>query len=375
MEKVVLVRCESYDYDEVKKAVEKGIKLLGGIKKLIKKNEKVLIKPNMLANDPAEKGTATHPMVFKVLAEIIKKASDNVSYGDSPAVASPESAALSTGIAFAAEELKIPLADFVNGKEVVYEKGIQNKKFFIANGVLESGCIISMPKLKTHGAQVFTGCIKNQFGCIPGLRKAEFHAKVQDPSAFARMLFDLNSFVNPRLYVMDGIISMEGNGPRGGDLRKTNVLLFSTDPAALDITACRIINLDPFQVPVLQHAQKLNNYEIETAGDKIENFFTKDFKVERPPEIMFFLKGFLKKIINLAVVRKPYIINEKCIKCGMCVNICPVKPKAVFFRKRENPPFYDYSRCISCYCCQEICPESAIELKVLSKILRKIIKI
>jgi len=68
-------------------------------------------------------------------------------------------------------------------------------------------------------------------------------------------------------------------------------------------------------------------------------------------------------------------IAEKCIKCGMCVNICPVKPKALFFKKKENPPVYNYSRCIRCYCCQEICPEGAVGLKVFSKILRKIIRI
>ncbi|MBN2545514.1 MAG: DUF362 domain-containing protein, partial [Spirochaetes bacterium] len=203
----------------------------------------------------------------------------------------------------------------------------------------------------------------------------EFHARIHKPEAFARMLYDLNSFINPRLYVMDGIVSMEGNGPRGGDLRNTNVLLFSDDPVALDITACRIINLNPSIVPVLNHAEKLNNYEIEIVGDKIENFFTKDFKIERPQQIVFLLKGMIKKLLNNTIVRKPYIIKEKCIKCGMCINICPVKPKALIFKKRGNPPVYNYSRCIRCYCCQEICPEGAVKLKNLFNFLRKIIRI
>jgi len=88
--------------------------------------------------------------------------------------------------------------------------------------------------MKTHGFQRMTGAVKNQFGCIPGALKGEFHVKVPDASNFAKMLIDLNTYIHPRLYVMDGIIAMEGNGPRGGTPKKMNVILFSTDPIALD---------------------------------------------------------------------------------------------------------------------------------------------
>jgi formate hydrogenlyase subunit 6/NADH:ubiquinone oxidoreductase subunit I len=56
----------------------------------------------------------------------------------------------------------------------------------------------------------------------------------------------------------------------------------------------------------------------------------------------------------------------RCTKCGTCVAICPVVPKAVDFRNasRSSPPVHSYDRCIRCYCCQEICPESAIEIAV-----------
>ena len=42
------------------------------------------------------------------------------------------------------------------------------------------------------------------------------------------MIVDLNNFVKPRLYIMDGIMAMEGNVPRGGSPRAMSVLLFST---------------------------------------------------------------------------------------------------------------------------------------------------
>ena len=74
--------------------------------------------------------------------------------------------------------------------------------------------IVSLPKLKTHGMVRVTGAVKNQFGCIPGLLKGEFHARMPDVDLFGQLLVDLNLYLRPRLFVMDGIIAMEGNGPR-----------------------------------------------------------------------------------------------------------------------------------------------------------------
>ena len=59
------------------------------------------------------------------------------------------------------------------------------------------------------------------------------------------MLVDLNRFLKPRLFVMDGVMAMEGNGPRGGKPRQMGVLLASADPVALDASFCRMIGLDP----------------------------------------------------------------------------------------------------------------------------------
>ncbi len=48
MAKVALVRCETYDPAEVKAAVVKGIRLLGGPGRFVRDGEKILLKPNNL---------------------------------------------------------------------------------------------------------------------------------------------------------------------------------------------------------------------------------------------------------------------------------------------------------------------------------------
>ena len=65
------------------------------------------------------------------------------------------------------------------------------------------------------------------------------------------------------------------------------------------------------------------------------------------------------------VVPRPVIRKDRCTRCGTCVKMCPVTPKAVDFRKPDpgEPPEYDYGLCIRCYCCQEVCPDNAIEVE------------
>jgi Pyruvate/2-oxoacid:ferredoxin oxidoreductase delta subunit len=280
-------------------------------------------------------------------------------------------------MADAADELDIPLADFENGKSVFFDKGIQNKKFVIAKGVLEADELISISKLKTHGFAKMTGAIKNQFGCIPGKLKGEMHVKLPGVSEFSQMLVDLNNFVKPSLYVMDGIMAMEGNGPRGGNSRQMNVLLFSKDPVALDATVCRMIDLKPELVPTTKLGMEtgMGTYlesEIELVGDPLESFKSEKFDVSRKPIKAYRESGLMKALKNLMVPR-PYIIEDMCVKCGVCTLMCPVNPKAVDWKENDKsiPPVYDYSKCIRCYCCQELCPESAIKLK--TPIARKLI--
>jgi uncharacterized protein (DUF362 family) len=205
MSKVVLIRCESYDDRKVRKAVESGIDILGGVSKFASPDDKILLKPNWLSADPPEKCVTTHPAIFRAVAEIFQNAGAKVSFGDSPSYQSPDTASRRTGIDAVATELNLSLADFQSGKEIFFKDGYQNKKFTIANGVLANDGVISLPKMKTHGFQRMTGAVKNQFGCIPGALKGEFHMKVPDASDFAKMLVDLNSYIHPRLYIMDGI--------------------------------------------------------------------------------------------------------------------------------------------------------------------------
>ena len=366
---VALVRCDTYDDEQVWRAIEAGVDLLGGIAHFIKPGERIVIKPNVLRGTDPQKCVTTHPSVFKAVGRLLKKADANVYYGDSPSFGKCEGNMKRANLKQVADELGMILADFDNGKAVSHKEALLNKRFVIANGVLESDGVVSLPKLKTHPLTRFTGAIKNQFGCIPGIQKSQYHVKMPDPYDFATMLVDLNTLVRSRLYIMDGIMAMEGNGPRSGTPKKLDVLLFSSDPIALDSIACKIIDLDPEIVPTSKPGEKagLGTYhyeDIEVVGEKIESFIDKGFDVIRTPPVSV-SSGRIRTFIKNRICPRPAIDKTKCTECGTCVKMCPVDPKAVNWHAGDEskPPTYNYGRCIRCYCCQESCPEGAVAVE------------
>jgi uncharacterized protein (DUF362 family)/NAD-dependent dihydropyrimidine dehydrogenase PreA subunit len=376
--KVVLVRCENYQPDVVQAAINQGLDLLGGVQQFAFQGESILLKPNILSGESPEKNISPHPEVFRAIAKAFKNTGAQLSYGDSPGFGSPESNAKRGGFSVVAEEEGVAWADFTNASDLAFPDGRVLKKFSIAKGVCQSEGLISISKLKTHALTRITGAIKNQFGCIPGPRKAEFHSVLPTAALFAQMLVDLNRLIGPRLYIMDGVIAMEGNGPRNGTPKPMNVLLFSTDPVALDAAVCRLVDLDPELVETLVYGQEfgLGTYtDIEYAGDPMESFISSDFEVNRSPQKTTTDTSFLStSVMRRFTAPRPTIDSELCTKCGRCVEVCPAQPKALSWRNGEKtaPPVYDYAKCIRCYCCQEMCPFEAIYVKVppLGRVIR-----
>jgi len=368
--RVAIVRCDSYNYKDVIAAVERGIDLIGGIAQFVHPNEKILLKPNVLAGGRPERCISAHPQVFMAVAKMVLRRTENVSYGDSPPFGRITSHLKKSGLSAVADGLGIELADFEHGQEVRFHESPFTKSFVIANGVMQADGLISISKFKTHQLTRFTGAVKNQFGCIPGLLKAEYHVKMPNAYDFSKMLIALNLLLKPRLYIMDGIWAMQGNGPRNGKRIAMNVLLFSTDPIALDATAARMINLAPEIIPTSRPGEEWGlgvhrKEAIEIVGDPLEQFLNPDFDIERTPvPIVADRRGvsFIKNLIS----PRPVIDEEKCEKCGICVKACPVTPKALNWVNddKSRPPAYTYTRCIRCFCCQELCPESAIHVEM-----------
>ena len=214
---VSIVRCETYDEEEVLRGLRRSIDLLGGIETFVKRGDRVLLKPNLLYGKPPEKAVTTHPSVVRGMIEIVREAGGVPSIGDSPGMESLRKAAEKAGIKRVADETGCSLVEFDRPIVPPDRKGKWFKQLEIDRSVLEADVIINLPKWKTHGQMLLTLGVKNLFGCIPGPRKALWHLKAgQDQERFARMLIDVYLTVRPALTLLDGIVGMDGNGPGSG---------------------------------------------------------------------------------------------------------------------------------------------------------------
>ena len=216
--RVILLPCKEYEEEEIYSLLKKGLALLGGVESLIGKEEQILLKPNLLKKAEIEKAVITHPIVVGALARILREEGYNrIMLADSCGNGTTSKVIQGTGMDAYLEKYHIPAVDYKKPVMVSYPQGIQAKEFILPKELTEADCVISVSKMKTHALERITGAVKNSYGFIYGRQKAIGHTRYPSADSFARMLVDLNKMVNPRLYLMDGIVAMEGNGPGAGD--------------------------------------------------------------------------------------------------------------------------------------------------------------
>ena len=395
--KVAVIPCASYDQSEVDRAVRDGLACLGGLDDMIGQSEKILLKPNLLKKADAAQAITTHPSVFSGVCRCLKEyGCESVYYGDSPAMQPFQDAARAAGLQREAEEHGVLPGNFSESTILRYPEGRTAREFIVSRAVADADAVVNICKMKTHALERITGAVKNMYGCIHGAHKSAGHVNYPSARHFASMLCDLHGAVKPRLHIMDGIVAMEGNGPSSGTPVSMGVLLFSRDPVALDTVFCRLIDLDPALVPTNFCGQQYGIGTMEeekiclmtvdrtdgsggessvrslTMEEAVRRWGNPDFVVDRNPASEREEWKLLRRVMK-PFQQRPRIHPERCIRCGICVDSCPVEGKAVAFKKgKERPPVYDYTKCIRCYCCQEMCPQRAIDVKHswLSRLIR-----
>ncbi len=366
--RVAIAACTDYEPEGVYRALRDVLEPLGGPGAFVRRGERILLKPNLLFGYAPERATTTHPAFFDAAIRIFREAGATLTWGDSPGYGTPAAAARKAGLTEVAERHGIPMADFEHGETVDFPDGRVCREFLIASGARDCDGIVTLPKMKTHGLTRITAAVKNQLGCVPGFHKARSHMRHSHAHEFSRMLVDLNRLLRPRLALLDGIVAMEGNGPSGGDPVALGVVVASADPVAADATFCRIVDLDPSFVPTITFGEEdglgfWKEGQIEYLGEPIERFRRPSFRVSRSPVRGDSVLRPLRPLRNW-ILPRPVIDASRCVRCGICVDACPVPEKAVRFGKRgkSRPPEYRYAACIRCYCCQEMCPHHAISI-------------
>ena len=373
-EKVFLADTADYEKDTVFNSVKYLFDSLGGAESIVGRNKNVFLKVNLVREMAPDKCGTTHPSVVEAIAKIlINETGAKVRVGDSSGSAYNAPVMNSTfrtcGMAEAcAASGAVLIDDFgsttkkIDGKVVRY--------LDIIDEFNNADVVINVGKLKTHSFTGYTGAVKNLYGLIPGLVKAQTHSLYPTLSVFCDCLIDIERFASQKivLHFIDAVIGMEGDGPTNGTPKYIGKIIASKNPYYADVAGVSLF-ADPTQMPLIKKAQErglLPDDLTETGIDfaALNKDYVSDFKTVTVVDSDFTKKGFLRRFLRKNwVTRRPVINTKKCKGCGRCYAHCPQKaidmvgkttPKKAKIRKNE---------CIRCACCQELCPHNAVKLK------------
>ncbi|MFW6383498.1 MAG: DUF362 domain-containing protein [Nanoarchaeota archaeon] len=356
MSNVVIRECPNYL--NVKEAVKHSINDLGGIKKFVSKEQKVLIKPNLCEPQKAETAAVTHPLIIKAIIELLKPVTRNIYVGDLPAINKSgitKETIVTSGLMQVLRETKTPYVVFEDKPFI--PKEIDNflvlEKTDFASIYFYADVVINVPKLKSHGLTYLTGAVKNLFGLIHPGERQYLHKNFKEPE-FSKGLIDIYSFMKPKvkLNIMDAVLAMEGDeGPSYGDPVETGYILLSADAVALDTVAAKITGHSPLAIPT----NKYGNMNWPGSGEinKIKSLGSPIKEVRFKPH-----SNYTNRNEKIKENKAVPVINDNCIKCGNCKDACPVNA----IKWHNNSLIINEKKCIKCYCCLENCVHGGISI-------------
>ena len=351
--RVFIAGCEDYDIDNVTAAVERVLEAFGGAKGVMESSvngeKRVLVKPNILIPKKPEDAATTHPAVMEAVCRVFTEAGAEVAIIDS--TGGPHTKFVlkllygKTGMKQAAANSGAKVSFDTSVKTVTNpEARIYNKMELLAP-VLDADLVISVAKAKTHGFMAMTGCVKNLFGCIPGMGKPMLHRKYSKQEDFAGMLVDICQTIKPGFSILDGVCGMEGAGPTAGSPKFIGMIAGGVSPYAVDLAQCYLMGLRTGSINTLHEAASRGlapdtPEELTWLGDEHE-----PLRQSFVPAVKH-KKGIIPKIM------------DNCTGCGDCARVCPMKCITI----QDKKAVVNEKECIRCYCCHEFCPAKSISL-------------
>ena len=254
---VAVQKCDEYQFDSVYQSVKKLLELVPPPDVT---GKTVLLKPNILYPKKPELAVCTHPVVVGAAVKaFVDKGAGKVLVGEAPAIANSTHAAKTVGMYDQVVANGGEWADFSKSVEVPCPNGKIVPKFNFAEPFLQADLVVSLSKLKSHQFMSYTGAMKNLFGLMVGLDKAQSHYRFPKKEDFGAFLTDLNIASKPCYAIMDAIVGMEGpGGPGRGDPVKLGFLASSDNILALDWFCSEIVGYNPYEVVNLKDALERN---------------------------------------------------------------------------------------------------------------------
>lgn len=275
-----------------------------GVARAIQRDTKVLLKPNLCTERVEMIHTAnTSLAVIESVVKHLREMTPHITIGEADGARyTVEQAYETNGVNDLARRYGIRAINFSREEQVSVPNEVLGHWSF-ARQFLETDFLVSLPVLKTHATTVFTGAVKNQWGCVPRRDRLVWHKYLD------RLLCDIAVLVPVRLTIMDGIIGMQGRGPINGYAINAGVLIGSTDEVAVDATGMRLIGLDPFTSGHIRLAAERGIGAIAAKDIEIDGDFER-LRVTVEPAVQDWAIKLLNLLSRSEFITKKFIMND-----------------------------------------------------------------
>ena len=233
---------------KIKKVLMKGFDALGGIEKVVKPGQSVLLKPNLVVGADPMTGGNTDVKFCEAVAELLKEhcnpgriyIGENTERGSFMMKCFEE-----RGYVEMCERQGIELVDFTTSErvDVPIDNAMYADVFSIPKLVMDVDVFITLPLLKNHDTVCLTVAIKNSFGLADDMSRRSAHRD----NAVEQYLVDISRARKPDFCIVDGRIGQEGiaGGSHFEHPRFANRIVMGADPVAVDVVCAHIMDQNP----------------------------------------------------------------------------------------------------------------------------------
>lgn len=216
-------------------ATRAAVDLVGGMSSVVKKGDRVLIKPNMSFPRTPAQASNTDPRVVRTVAAMCMEAGASKIMILDHTLASGKMCVQTSGIGPACDTLGHDMVHTINSASFYEEKDIRQARSLnrtsVAEEFLKADKLIAVPKAKSHSATGVSLAMKGMMGLI-------YDRGIMHRMDLNETIVDLATLLKADFTVIDGTRVLSTGGPGGpGKVLKRDTIIASRDMVAADAYA------------------------------------------------------------------------------------------------------------------------------------------
>lgn len=276
---------------------------------LVPINARVSIKPN-LTYPFYKPGVTTSPALLESVVKLLRTRTPHITIveSDGGSYAWPAQKAFEGhGIDHICARYGVRAVNLTESPREWAETDIQGRRIKVEMSRLllrETDVFITMPVPKVHVMTRVSLGFKNQWGCLPDVKRLRNH------SQFPYKVLAINKLLKPRLAIFDGTYFLNKTGPMEGEPVKMNLLIASDDAGAGSLACCEIMQIDPREATHLRLAMREgmmpSRIEDVTLNTQLAPFIGPRFSLQRTWMHWLTLGVFKSRVATQLVYDSPF---------------------------------------------------------------------